>query len=150
MAGSYTEKFTEVHEPLTQLWPVSAGIATTTSAFVSLATYHRAVLVIDVGVMAQGATLDIHIHQAQNVAGLNQKNLVPTKAIAQLTQAGADSNSRVAVEIRTEELDVNGGFDCIGVVQQVAGGAIIMGWTLWGLVSRYNAVPVTGWNEIVP
>ena len=149
MAGSYTEKFTEVHEPLTQLWPVSAGVATTTSAFVSLATYHRAVLVIDVGVMGQGATLDIHLHQATDTTGANQKNITG-KAITQLTQAGADSDSRVAIELRTEELDVNGGFDCVGVVMTVGVSAVIMSWTLWGIISRYNAVAFTGWNEIVP
>ena len=150
---SYTERFTEVHSLLTTLHPVSRGIATTDSAWVSVANYHRVILLINVGAMAQGATLDVQIRQATNTAGAGAKGIPTTaaqsKLITQLTQAGGDGNQNLAIELRTEELDVNGGFDCISVRDTVGGGAVLLEYELFGIEPRYAPVGVTAWQEVV-
>ena len=149
--ADFTEKFIEVHEPLYVLHPISVtnGAAVYTS-YVSLANYHRAFILINVGVMQSGATLDAVVYQAVDTAGSGTpKVLSPTKAITQLTQAGSDSNSIVGIEIRTEELDVTNGFDCIALAYTVGTAAIIMSIEIWGCVPRYAPAPVTDWNEVV-
>ena len=150
---SYTERFSEVHDLLATLHPVSRGIATTDSAYVSLANYHRAVLCVNVGAMAGGATLGIQIRQATSVAGAGVKGIPTTvgqtKLITQLTQAGGDGNQNLIIELRTEELDVNGGFDCIGIRDVVGGAAVLLSWELYGLEPRYAPVGVANYQEIV-
>jgi len=149
MAG-FTEKFIEVHEPLYVLHPISVtNGAEVFTSYVSLANYHRAFILINVGVMQSGATLDAVVHQATDTSGSSPKHLDPTKAITQLTQAGSDSNSIVGIEIRTEELDVTNGFDCIALAYTVGTAAIIMSIEIWGCVPRYAPAPVTDWNEVV-
>ena len=148
--ADFTEKFIEVHEPLYVLHPISVtnGAAVYTS-YVSLANYHRAFILLNIGVMQSGGTIDAVVYQALNTSGGSPKVLSPTKAITQLTQAGSDSNSIVGIEVRTEELDVTGGFDCIALQYTVGTAASIMSIEIWGCVPRYAPAPVTDWNEVV-
>lgn len=148
--ADYTEKFVEVHEPLYVLHPISVtNGAIVYTSYVSLANYHRAFILINVGVMQSGSTIDAVVYQATTTGGAGSKVLSPTKAITQLTQAGSDSNSIVGIEIQTEELDVDGGFDCIALGYTVGTAAAIMSIEIWGCVPRYAPVPVTDWNEVV-
>ena len=148
--ADYTEKFIEVHEPLYVLHPISVtnGAAVYTS-YVSLANYHRAFILINVGVMQSGGTIDAVVYQATDTSGTSPKVLSPTKAITQLTQAGSDSNSIVGIEVRTEELDVTGGYDCIALQYTVGTAAAIMSIEIWGCVPRFAPAAVTDWNEVV-
>jgi len=148
--ADFTEKFTEVHEPLYVLHPVSVtNGAIAYTSYVSLANYHRAFILLNIGVMQSGGTIDAVVYQATTTGGAGSKVLTPTKAIAQLTQAGSDSGSIVGIEIRTEELDVTGGFDCIALGYTVGTAASIMSIEIWGCVPRYAPAPVTDWNEVV-
>jgi len=146
---TYTERFTEAHVPLVYDYADSIGISTVDSAWVNLANYHRVILVVNVGDMVQGATLDVSIRQATTVAGAGAK-AITGKAITQLTQAGGDSDSLVSIELQTEELDVTGSFDCVSVRRVIAGAAVEMSFVLYGIVSRYEPVPVTAWTEVIP
>lgn len=148
--ADYTEKFVEVHEPLYVLHPISVtnGAAVYTS-YVSLANYHRAFILINVGVMQSGSTIDAVVYQALNTSGGTPKVLSPTKAITQLTQAGSDSNSIVGIEVRTEELDVTNAYDCIALQYTVGTAASILSIEIWGCVPRFAPVAVTDWNEVV-
>lgn len=148
--ADFTEKFVEVNCPLYHLAPVSVGNgAEAFTSYVSLANYHRAFIYIEMGVMQAGGTVDAVVYQATTTAGAGSKVLSPTKAITQLTQAGSDSGTIVGIEVRTEELDVNGGFDCIALGYTVGTAASIMSITIFGCVPRYAPVAVTGWNEVV-
>ena len=108
-----------------------------TPAMCRLANYHRAFILINVGVMQSGGTIDAVVYQATTTAGAGSKVLSPTKAITQLTQAGSDSNSIVGIEVRTEELDVTAGFDCIALQYTVGTAASIMSIEIWGCVPRF-------------
>lgn len=145
----YTERFSEILYPLAIEYADSLGPAATASAYVSLRDYHRAWLVINVGDMGQAATLDAVIQQATSTAGAGVKALTPAKAITQLTQAGGDGNDLVCVELRTEELDVDGGFDCIRFVITTGVGAVEYSAVLYGGVTRYAPTPTTNWTEVV-
>jgi hypothetical protein len=148
MAVSYTAEFSEEFVPLVDEHADSIAIGTHYSAYVSLRDYHRAVLVLNVGEMQASATLDVCLYQATDVLGTGAK-AITAKAITQLTQAGGDGDNLICIELRTAELDVNGGFDCVAVQDIVADAAVELAWTLFGFVSRYAPVPQTTWDEVV-
>ena len=148
--ADYTERFTETAALLYNLAPISVtNGAIAYTSYVSLANYHRAAIVIHTGVMQSGSTVDAVVYQATTTAGAGSKVLTATKAITQLTQAGTDSNKDVCIEIRTEELDVAGGFDCIALGYTVGTAASILSIEIYGLVPRYAPVATTAWDEIV-
>jgi len=148
--ADYTERFTETACLLYNLAPISvANGAEAFTSYVSLANYHRAAILIHTGVMASGSTLDAVVHQATDTSGSSPKHLTSSKAITQLTQAGSDSNKDVAIEIRTEELDVAGGFDCIALGYTVGTAATLLSIEIYGLVPRYAPVATTAYDEIV-
>jgi hypothetical protein len=115
---------------------------------VSLANYHRAVLVIDVGDMVATATLDAGIQQATTTGGAGVK-AISGKTITQLTQAGGDGNDLVAIELRTEELDVTNGFDCIRFYVTVGTANVEYSAILYGGVTRFSPTATTNWTEVV-
>ena len=150
MTQAYTQRFTEVHELLDSAWlvPANKTPAAYTTGYVSMANHQRAVYILLTGVMAQGATLNLQLWQATDTAGTVAK-VIAGKAITQLTQAGGDLNDACIIEVRTEELDVDGGFDCIaGILTVGAGNVYCTLLPLFG-TSNYVPVPVANWTEIV-
>ena len=145
--ADYTEKFPEVYCPLAKIDPASYNSEQNTSR-VNVGNYHRFGVLLSVGAMAGGATLDMDIEQHNAATGGTTKNITG-KSITQLTQAGSDNNSLVWVEVQCEELDVDGGFHWVSVELTPASAATICGVILFGAIPRYPPVPVTGWNEIV-
>lgn len=147
---AYTERFSEVHYPLTSE-PSDAFTAGTdwASTYVSLQNYHRAVVVINVGDIAAGGLVDAEVLQATDTSGTGAKSLTTSKAITQLTQAGGDSGSLVCIEVRTEELDVTNGFDCIGLYTNVRSAQAELGFIIYGIEPRYPPTGTTNWAEVV-
>ncbi len=145
---SYTQRFTEVNYPLDQLPPEDFGPGTNNGAWVSLRDYHRAVALLHVGVITATGTVDFSLEQAQDAAGTGAK-AITGKAITQLTQAGGDGDQIVAIELRTEELDVNGGFEYVRAVLVTGTAAALVSNILLGIVPRFPPVPVTNWSEVV-
>lgn len=145
---SYTENFSEVNYPLLSENADSLAANTYNSAWGAMTIYHRAVFVLNVGDMGQGATLDVQLRQATNAAGAGAK-VIANEVITQLTQAAGDGDQLVCIEIRSEELDAANNFDFIGVQLVVGGAAVELSWILYGCVPRYAATPTTNWEEIV-
>ena len=146
---AYTNRVSEDMYPLVAYHADSLGVSAITSAYVSLANYHRAWLYLNVGEMQAQSSLDVSFLQATTTAGAGTKVLAPVKGITQLTQAAGDGDQQVCIELQTSELDVDGGFDCIAVVTTVAGAAVELAWSLFGVISRFKEVPTTNWEEIV-
>jgi hypothetical protein len=144
---SYTERFSETHYPLLNEPPDSLGPAATASSWVNVANYHRLIFVLHVGDMGQSGTIDAQLYQATDTSGTSAK-VITGKSITQLTQAGGDGNEIVCIEVRTEELDVTNGFDCVKVLLTTGTAASEYSWILYGLVSRFEPVPTTNWAEI--
>lgn len=148
MTQAYTHRFTEVHEIQDFLVPAVKTPAGYTTAYVSLANHQRAIYILITGAMVQNATVDLQIWQATDAAGTGAK-VIAGKAITQLTQAGGDGDDAVAIEVRTEELDVDGGFGYVAAILTVAvancAACLI---PLYGC-SNYAPVPVANWTEII-
>ena len=148
MTQAYTHRFTEVHETpghAIDTWAIGVHTAQT---YVSVANHQRAVVLLFTGEMSQGATLDLLLMQATDALGANAK-VIAGKAITQLNAALGDTNDRVAIEVRTEELDVDGGFSFVGAIMTIAGGAVEACVTGFLGGSNYVPVPDTNWTEII-
>ena len=143
---SYTERFSEVHEPLATEFADSRGPVAFQSAYLDMENYHRAFLLLNVGEMVQGATLDLALWEAQDNTGTGAQALTG-KAITQLTQAGGDGDDLCGIELRSEEMTP--GYKYLQVRMTIANAAVEVGYTLFGFISRYNYVPTTAYTEIV-
>lgn len=148
MTQAYTHRLTEVWE----LLGANAGEFTpdtyTPLAFRALGNHQRAVLIMHVGDMGAGATVDLQLLQATDAAGADAK-AITGKSITQLTQAGGDAGSTVAIEVRTEEMDVSDGFTFIGAQLTVANANCDIGIVALAGCSNYVPVAMTNWTEIV-
>ena len=144
----YTARFSELAYPLVAQYSDSFGAGNHDTDYVSLQDYHRAVILINVGDMQATATLDALLYQGTSTAGAGAK-VITGKAITQLTQAGGDSDTLLCIELQTEELDVDGAFDCIMLRLTVAEAAVECSAWIFGLSPRYPPVPTTTWEEIV-
>src|SRR3972149_4285566 len=112
-----TERWTERNNVAVVIPLASHAVDTVDSTYYSMRDYHKATLLILTGTVPAGATLDVQIRQATSTAGAGVKGIPTTatadKLITQLT--AADDDKIVAIELDASELDVDGGFDCIGI-----------------------------------
>ena len=140
----YCEQWTEVHQPLQygiyQILPV----AETTTPYVALNGFHRAFFWVFFGNMGPGADVVVQVMQATNVAGAGAK-VVAGKATAET----ATPVSHYAIELQTEELDVDGGFDCVALRFDVDDNDVEATWAIIGCVPVYPPTATTFWQEIV-
>lgn len=143
----YTERFSEDNEVLAHI-PADSETIEVNSGYVLMENHHRAVVIISVGDMAAGATLDADLEQGQDALGTGAK-AITGKSITQLTQAGGDGNQVVMIELRSEELDVNNGFEYINLEITPAVGAVEFAAVILGTVSRYKPVSTTNVAEII-
>jgi hypothetical protein len=148
MTQAYTHNFTEVHRPGGQLFPALRGIGVYNTVWLRMNNHQRAVFLLDVGAMGAFSTLDMTIQQATNTAGAGAK-AIAGKAITQLTQVGGDENEQIVIELRTAELDVDGGFDTIRAQVTVAGAQVLFSLKPLRGCSNQPPVPVGLWTEIV-
>lgn len=146
----YTEQFTEVHDVLGALAPTTANgtVGIHRIGYVSMADYHRAFVWLHVGTPAAGiSTIDVVIGQATDAAGTGAKVITGKGTVAQLV--AADAGVYVGVEIRSEELDVTNGYCFIDVLVIVGSAAYTYECAVFGIVSRYEPVGVTDFQQIV-
>lgn len=138
-----TERFSEVVSLLGTIHPASYNSEQNTG-YVSLANYHRAVVVVHAGVI--GGNLDIDIEQGTDTDGTGAKALDSNSKDITKT-ATTDNNTVSLIEIKNHELDVAGGFDCINV-EVTPAGAGIFAVEVWGLSPRYAPVATTNVDTI--
>ena len=118
----------------------NGGVST---SWFSVADYHRIVVIVFAGTLT--GTLDAAVWQATNVAGGSAK-ILTGKAITQL--AATEDEEIAAIEIRTEEMDVDGGFDCLRV-QTTSSAVNVYAVLVFGFEPRYGEVGTTEWDEVV-
>ncbi len=139
----YTERFSEYAALLATLPPL-AGALNRETARVDLANYRRAAVIILAGNIA--TSIDVHLHQHNAAVGGTSKNITG-KIITQL--GAADDNKAVCIELRVEELDVDGDFHWVSALVDQAAGADISAVAILGLDPRFEEVDTTNWEEIV-
>jgi hypothetical protein len=144
---SYTERFSERNEVLAHIPPDSETTAVT-SGWLLMENNHRAVSLILVGDMVATSTLDATLTQASDALGTGAK-AITGKAITQLTAAGGDGDQVVMIELRSEELDVTGGFEYILLTITPAVAAVEFGALVLGTEPRFKPVATTNVAEII-
>lgn len=146
----YTERFTEQYELGAVEYADSLAAGTHNGAWLSMRDFHRAVAILVVGDIQAAGTVDFAIQQATDTSGTSAK-AITGKSITQLTQAGGDGDDICAIELRTEELDVSGGFDCIRWQLTIANAAAeVAVLVLKSEPTRFAPPSTTAWAEIVP
>lgn len=142
---SYTQRVSEGMYPLTAHDPRTRQVATHVSAWVLARDYHRLWFYLQVGDMGGSSTLNAKLQQASAADGTGVKDITG-KAITQLT-SGVDE--KACIELQTEELDVNGGFEYVRFSVTIGVADCVYSATLFGVESRYQPVPTTNWTQIV-
>ena len=144
---SYTERFSEVVDVLATLAPTTANgaVGAHNSAWASMADYHRAFALLHIGQVAVTGTLDLALYQATDSAGGGAK-AISGKSITQLT---ASDDGYVGIELRSEELDVAGGFDYVRVQVTVGTDTFTYSLHVFGFDMRYEPAGVTDFQELV-
>lgn len=89
--------------------PDAYTASTVTSGWIAAANFERFMAVVMAGTLGSSATLDAKLEQASDGSGTGAKD-VTGKAIAQLTQAGTDSDKQAVINLNAEELDIDNGF----------------------------------------
>jgi len=143
-----TERFTEVVDVLAAIAPITANgaVGAHSTAYVSLADYHRAFVLLHVGTPGGASTIDVAITQATDTSGTGAK-AITGKAITTIT--AADTEEYVGMELNTDELDVSAGFCTICATVTVGIATYTYSLYVFGLVSRYEPVGVTDFAEVV-
>lgn len=129
---------------LTSIDPSNQAAGSSTSSWVALANHHNLLAVIQTGAMANGSTVDAKLQQATDATGTGAKDITG-KAITQLAQAANGANRQALINLRPEELDVNGGFAYVRIVITVATAAAHTAAQLLGLDPRF--APAEGTNQ---
>lgn len=141
---SYTQRLTEVLNPVAGIHPASYSTAQSTS-WISASLYQRFFAYIKTGLIAGGGTFNAKFEQATNSSGGSAKD-VTSKAITQLADTG--DNLRMGIELRTEELDVTGGFDYIRLTVTPTAATLISA-DIFAFEAAYEPVSTTTWQEII-
>jgi len=108
--------------------------------------FRRAVVILHVGDITTGGTLDLDIEEAKNSSG-GTPLTISGKSITQLT--ATDDNKVVVVELRAEEMTTNSDYWYINAELTAATAASISGLQIWGLSPRYKSVGTTLIEEVV-
>ena len=115
---------------LATLDPVSQAAGTVTTGWISTANHERLLAVIQTGVLGTSATVDAKLQQATDASGTNAKD-VTGKAITQIVKASGD-NKQAEINLRAEELDVNGGFGFVRLSLTVGTAASLVAAQIFG------------------
>lgn len=115
------------------------------AAFVNGEEFAEYIVLLDVGDMAAGATVNMDFEVATNAAGAGVQTV---KSITQLTQAGGDGDDNICMVVSAEECEAalaGGGF--VNVEITVGTDAVELSMVLLGGKSRYEPVSEAAWTE---
>jgi len=117
--------------------------------WIDMAERHKILFVLNVGDIGQGGTVDLRVDEAQDVNGTGAA-FVAGKSITQLTQAGGDGNDFVCIEVRTEEMNVAGGFSFLRPQLDCLVAASNAGLMVFAEPLRYSPPSLAQWTEVIP
>ncbi|ETX26474.1 hypothetical protein RISW2_01785 [Roseivivax isoporae LMG 25204] len=117
--------------------PDANAAATYTTAWIDMADWSSIMAIILAGTLGSSGTLDAKLEQAQDGSGTGAKD-VPASAIAQLTQAGTDSDKQAIIECWGEDLDLANGFTHVRLSMTVGTATSDSGAVVLGFDPRYG------------
>lgn len=115
--------------------PDENSAAAYTSAYVSMSTFNQVLAIVQTGVLGSSATVDFKLVQATDSSGTSSKD-ISDKSITQLVKASNDDDQAV-INCRSEELDVDNGFDYVAMVMTVGTAASDTSAIMLGMTPRY-------------
>lgn len=104
----HNAKASELVAVLDSIDPASLATGATNGAWISAARFANYLAVINTGVLGTSATVDAKLQQATTAAGGGTKTITG-KEITQIVKATGD-NKVVMINLRPQDLDVEGGF----------------------------------------
>ncbi len=128
-------KATELVAVLDTIYPVSQAAGTVTTGWIKADKFHAFAAVLNVGVQGASATVDAKLQQAKTSGGGSAKD-VTGKSITQFVKASNDNNSAV-INLRSSELDVEGGFAWFRLSVTVGTAASLVGANVLGIAPRF-------------
>jgi len=93
--------------------------STVVSDYVDAADFESIMGIVMVGTLGTSATVDAKLRQATDSSGTGVKDITGA-AITQLTEAGTDSDKQAIIELRPDDLDLDGGFQFVSLSITVA------------------------------
>jgi len=120
---------------LATLDPSNQAAGSASTGWVSLSGHHNLLALVQTGVLATGATVDGKLQQALDATGTGAKD-VAGKAITQLAQAASGANRQALINLRSDEMDANGGYAYARLVVTVATAAANTAAQLLGVNPR--------------
>jgi len=114
-----------------------AAVGTVTSGWVDMRNLFALLVMLNIGVIGAGGTIDARIDQATDAAGTGAKP-VAGLAITRIVKAGGD-NRQAGINLRQEDLDKNGGFRFVRLTVTVGTAATFLSAMLTGFDLRYGA-----------
>ncbi len=118
--------------------PVSQGVATVTTGWVSMALRDAVLALVQTGVLGASATVDAKLQQATDSGGTGAKDITG-KAVTQLVKASNDNN-QVLINCRSDELDIANGFAFVRLSITVGTAASLISAALLGFNARYAPI----------
>lgn len=110
--------------------PDAYAVSTVTSDWCDVGEFQQILAIVMAGELGASATLDAKLEQATDSSGTGAKD-VTSSSIAQLTQAGSDSDKQALIQIRADDLDRANDFThvrlsmSIGTATSDAGGVVL-------------------------
>lgn len=114
--------------------PVSQGAATVTTGWVDMRKFLQLLVLVQTGVLGASATLDAKLQQATDGSGTSAKDIT-NKAITQIVKASGD-NKQALINLKPEELDVNGGFCFVRLSLTVGTATSLVSACVLGILPR--------------
>jgi len=104
------------------------------SDWVNMEEFHEVMAVVQAGVIAASGTIDASVRQATSSTGAGAK-AITGKAITQLTTG--DNDKQAVINVRTDELDVAGGFSFVSLRQTLTTAGGDMSGVVLGMGCRH-------------
>jgi hypothetical protein len=117
-------KMSEGFAVIGNIAPISQGVGSVTSAWLPIKNYQQIMAIVNTGVLGTAATVDAKFQQAKDVSGTDAKDITG-KTITQIVKATGDGKQAV-INIRMQELDINGGFTHVQLSVTVAAAASLV------------------------
>ena len=161
MTQAYTHRFTEVHEAPAALFVPPQAFSSLAgdfllTPFVNMAYHQRAVFTLATGEMPATSVIVLTLVQAKDINGTDWKPFIGPGGFEKVIWAWRwaawdDRNELSAIELKTEEMDVNNGYCWVGLLieyETVIGGDIDA--SVLSFLGGSNSPPVAtpAWNMI--
>ena len=116
--------------------PDAYAASTVVSGWISMKLFEMFLAIILVGEMVSTATLDAKFQQATDSGGTGAKDITG-KTITQLTEAGGDDDQQALINLRADEMDVEGGFEFVQLSLTLTTAGADLGATVLGFQPKY-------------